>query len=57
MKLGCAANGGYKAGERSDGITSLCTICNGVEASCLCRFCSIDGKGEEVADVGRGIGI
>jgi hypothetical protein len=56
IEVGCADEGGYSAGERRDGITTRWIVCDGVEASCCRMFCSIEGKGEEVAEVGEGIG-
>lgn len=55
MALGCAEEAGYRAGERRDGMTRRCIVWGGVDASCCCRFCSIDGNGEALADVARGI--
>jgi hypothetical protein len=56
IEVGCADAEVYSAGERSDGITTRWIVCDGVDASCRRMFCSIDGKGEEVAEVGGGIG-
>jgi hypothetical protein len=57
IEVGCADEGEYSAGDRRDGNTTRCMVCGGVEASCRCRFCNIDGKGDAEAPVGGGIGM
>lgn len=63
MELGCVEDVGYNAGDRSEGMTSRCMECGGVEDSCLRTFSSIAGNGEggavdaEDRGFGRGIGM
>lgn len=37
--------GGYRAGERSDGMRRRWTVFGGEDARSFCRFCKIDGNG------------
>ena len=56
MEVGCAADEGYRAGERRDGIKIRWIVCGGVETSCCLIFCNIEGNGDTVAPVGEGMG-